>query len=132
MKHFLLLSALCFSAVVSFGQSQTEMNLSADKDLRKADRELNDTYQKVLSEYKSDTAFIRNLRAAQKIWIKLRDAEMRAMYPEREPLHYGSVFPMCWSMYETELTKERTKKLQLWLTGIEEGDVCSGSVKIKQ
>jgi hypothetical protein len=31
----------------------------------------------------------------------------------------------------TDLTYERTKKLEVRVTGIEEGNVCAGSVKIK-
>jgi hypothetical protein len=31
-----------------------------------------------------------------------------------------------------ELTEERIKKLSIWLVGIQEGDVCNGSVKIKE
>jgi hypothetical protein len=56
---------------------------------------------------------------------------MKIKYPDREDGYYGSVQPMCWCMYVTYLTQERTKKLKVWLTGIEEGDVCSGSVKTK-
>lgn len=36
---------------------------------------------------------------------------------------------MCRVSYLLELTEERTKKLKIWLTGIPEGDICSGSVK---
>ena len=106
------------------------MNQKAHKDFQKADKELNTVYQKILQEYKSDTAFIKNFKKAQKIWVQLRDAEMNAKYPTRKE-GYGSVEPMCWSMYLEELTVERTKDLKIWLDGIEEGDVCSGSVKIK-
>jgi len=35
------------------------------------------------------------------------------------------------SIYLTELTEERTKKLKMWLTGIDEYDACSGSIKAK-
>ena len=37
---------------------------------------------------------------------------------------------MCEASYLDELTKSRIKTLKVWLDGIEEGDVCSGSVKI--
>jgi hypothetical protein len=56
---------------------------------------------------------------------------MKAKYPHREDGYYGSVQPMCWYMYITDLTDDRTKKLKAWLTRIEEGDVCAGSVKTK-
>jgi uncharacterized protein YecT (DUF1311 family) len=42
------------------------------------------------------------------------------MYPDREDGYYGSIQPVCWNMYLTELTQERTKKLRIWLTGIKD------------
>ena len=121
---------LCLTNIICFAQTQLEMNQKAHKDFQKADKELNSVYQKILQEYKSDTAFIKNFKKTQKIWVQLRDAEMKAKYPDRKE-GYGSVEPMCWSMYLKELTEERTKDLRIWLDGIEEGDVCSGSVKTK-
>jgi uncharacterized protein YecT (DUF1311 family) len=121
----------CWTVTFCFGQSQRELNEDAAKDYQKADKELNNVFQEILKEYKKDTAFIKNLKVAQKIWVQFRDAETKAKYPDREDGYYGSVQPMCWYLYKTELTEERLKKLKVWLTGIEEGDVCSGSVKRK-
>jgi uncharacterized protein YecT (DUF1311 family) len=87
---------------------------------------------RILKEYKSDTAFIRNLKVAQKIWVQFCDADMKVKYPDRVRGYYGSVYPMCWSIYLTELTEERVKRLKCWLTGCEEGEACCGSVKRKQ
>lgn len=132
MKKIILSIVLTFCTLISFGQTQNNMNEDEAKNYLKADKELNATYQRILSIYKGDTAFIRKLKIAQKIWIQFRDAEMNALFPdEHHQGAYGSVFPMCWSMHLTELTKERTKKLMIWVNGIEEGDVCSGSVRIK-
>src|ERR1700752_4324591 len=83
------------SSVFCFSQTQTEMNETAYKNYEAVDKELNVTYQKILKEYKTDTAFIRNLKIAQKIWIQFRDAEVKAMYPDREPGYYGSIQPLC-------------------------------------
>jgi uncharacterized protein YecT (DUF1311 family) len=115
-----------------FGQTQLDLNEAEHEKCIKADKELNSIYRKVLKEYKEDTTFIKNLKASQKIWIQFRNAEMKVKYPNREPGYYGSVQPMCWSIYLTELTNERIKALKVWINGIEEGDVCSGSVKTKQ
>jgi uncharacterized protein YecT (DUF1311 family) len=41
------------------------MNEDAAKNYQKADKELNDVYQKILKEYKKDTAFIKNLKNAR-------------------------------------------------------------------
>jgi uncharacterized protein YecT (DUF1311 family) len=97
-----------------------------------ADSELNLTYQKIMKEYKDDTAFTKSLVASEKIWIKFRDAEMKMKYPDREPGYYGSIQPMCWAIYLTQLTLERTATLKQWLEGIDEGDACAGSVKVKE
>jgi len=132
MTRLLFSIIFCVTVNFCFGQTQLEMNQKADRNFQKADKELNSVYQNILKEYKSDTAFIKNLKIAQKIWIQFRDAEMKARYPDREDGYYGSIQPMCWSSYLTELTEDRITKLKIWLAGIEEGDACAGSVKIKK
>lgn len=122
---------LSCTTIFCVAQSQADMNQDASKEYQKADKELNATYQQILKDYSKDPVFIANFKKAQKLWVQFRDAEMKAKYPDRGPGYYGSVQPMCWSMYLTELTIERTTKLKVWITGIEEGDVCAGSVKTK-
>ena len=112
----------------SFGQNQKDTNLT---DYKKAEIEINSVYQKILKEYSSDKEFVKNLKTTQRLWIQFRDAEVKAKYPNRTQGYYGSVYAMCVSSYMTQLTNERIKTLRVWLTGIEEGDVCAGSVKIK-
>lgn len=72
--------------------------------------------------------FIKNLREAQRLWVKFRDAQVNMKYPFDEN---GSVLPMCRYYYLGELTSERVKELRPWIDGVDEGDVCSGSIKIK-
>jgi uncharacterized protein YecT (DUF1311 family) len=118
-----------FASYTASAQSQTAMNMNAGSDYEKADKELNAVYRKILQQYASQPLFIKKLKVAQRLWVQLRDAELAAKYPESGS--YGSVSPMCESIYLETLTKERTKFLRVWLTGIPEGDVCSGSVKSK-
>ena len=115
----------------AFGQTQLEMNQEEQSKDLKADKEINLVYNQILKEYKSDTEFIKNFKTAQRIWVQFRDAEMKSKYPDREQGYYGSIHPLCWTVYLRDLTEERTNKLRVWLTGIEEGDACSGSVKMK-
>lgn len=122
---------LSCTTIFCVAQSQADMNQDAGKEYQKADKELNATYQQILKDYSKDSVFIASFKKAQKLWVQFRDAEMKAKYPNRAAGYYGSVQPMCWSMYLTELTIERTTKLKVWITGIEEGDVCAGSVKTK-
>jgi uncharacterized protein YecT (DUF1311 family) len=131
MKQLLLISSLIFS-LFSFSQTQSEMNYEAHLKYVKTDKELNRVYKAILNEYKSETQFIERLRKTQRIWISFRDAELEMRFPEKDKgYHYGSVYPMCVSLILKEMTEERIKKLQVWLEGIEEGEVCLGSIKMK-
>lgn len=113
-----------------FGQTQAEMNKFAINEYAKADKHLNTIYNQILKEYKDDTAFINNLKKSQRLWIQFRDAEMKMMYPDREPGYYGSIEPICWYDYKKELTEERALKLKQWIDGREE-DSCSPTIKSK-
>jgi uncharacterized protein YecT (DUF1311 family) len=131
MKTILLLLACSLFSIRSFGQSQGQLNQDADAAYRKADQELNRVYQQIFKEYRTKTVFLQSLKAAQQRWIQFRDAEMKARYPAANAqFEYGSFFPVCYSNGMEELTKARTKQLRLWLTGIPEGDMCNGSVKV--
>lgn len=133
MKKYLFLLFLIISKNFLFAQNQLEINQKANKDYLKTDKELNLIYQKILKDYKDDKVFIKNLKIAQKAWIQFRDAaEMKMKFPDREEGYYGSIQPLCWNNYLEFLTKERIKTLQVWLTGIDEGDACNGTVKNKE
>jgi uncharacterized protein YecT (DUF1311 family) len=126
-----LIALLVFSATFGFAQTQLEMNQAAGVEFQKADKELNTVYQKIIKEYSADTLFIKNLRASQRIWIQFRDAEILVKFPETDPGYYGSIFPVCYSNYKTELTQVRITTLKQWIDGVKEGDVCAGSIKVK-
>ena len=130
------ISFLIFSFVigcsVTFSQTQADMNKQTYESYKKADKELNDIYHKILIEYKADTLFVKNLKASQRIWINFRDAELKIRYPDYGNNYYGSMQPMCVASYLEKLTKERIKTLKEWLDGVEEGEGCEGSVKLKK
>ncbi len=114
-------------------QTQTELNECAGNSLVKADQELNRTYQQIVKKYAKNTLFLQRLKRAQRAWMTFRDAELQMKFPTSGvadlTARYGSVYPMCYASFEAELTERRNKELSVWLKGIEEGDVCSGSVK---
>ncbi len=125
-------AVLLLLACTGFAQTQRDMGTGADADLQKADAELNQVYQQVLKEYADDPLVVTKLRAAQRAWIALRDAELDAAYPHaNEPGYYGSVFPMCLAGRKAELTRRRTDELRRWLKGVPEGEVCGGALKVK-
>lgn len=117
-------------------ETQLALNDCAAKMHQEEDDELNRIYQEILKKYKADSVFIKKFRQAQQAWIKFRDAQFDAMFPQildtRGQYNYGSVFPMCASLYKAKLTHLRVEELRLWLDGIEEGDACSGSLPIKE
>ncbi len=131
MRLYVVLLMVWISSSAS-AQTQLETNQITNNVYEKADKELNDLYHKILIEYKTDTVFIKNLKASQRIWITFRDAELKMKFPEREPGYYGSVLPMCVASYLEKLTRERIKTLKVWIDGIQEGDACNGSVKTKE
>lgn len=131
MRQILISFCILISSY-GFSQSQGDYNKTFGDSYKKADKELNEVYKTILTNYKYDTLFIENLKKSQRIWITFRDAELKVKYPETEPGYYGSVYPMCVSTYLEQLTRERIKTLNQWIEGIEEGDVCAGSVKRKE
>ena len=131
----ILLSTLLPFALFAAGrceaQTQGDLNEQTAVEFHAAVKELNSIYQKILEEYVDDEAFIANLKEAQRCWIAFRDAQLKMKYPEREPGYYGSILPSCEAIYLAELTQERIKALQVWIEGVQEGDVCAGTVRIK-
>lgn len=111
----------------NFFPSQTDMNNQAYKEWKKADDELNKVYSQILKKYKDDKVFIAKFKKAELAWIKFKDAEIEAIYPDEDKSNYGSVYPMCVNGIATEMTQQRTKELKLWLKGLPEGEVCAGS-----
>ena len=129
MKKLAIIFSLIFS-VLSFAQTQTEMNIDSYNQYLKVDKEMNVVYQKILKKYSTDKLFLKKLKVAQNLWIKFRDAEVEARFPEEnKKLEYGSMYPMCVNDYLNKLTLERIKQLKVWLNGIPEDELCSGSVK---
>jgi len=120
-----------FAAPLARAQTQGEMNAETAGEFQAADKQLNFIYQEILSNYADDEAFIASLKEAQRCWIAFRDAQLKMKYPDREPGYYGSILPSCEAMYLAELTQERIKTLQVWIDGVQEGDVCAGTVRSK-
>ncbi|MGR9088473.1 MAG: lysozyme inhibitor LprI family protein [Gammaproteobacteria bacterium] len=108
--------------------TQLEINQCADAGYKEADAALNRTYKRIMEIYQEDKVFIEKLKKAQLAWIKLRDADFDLKFPHAdEPRFYGSVLPMCATGYKEQLTLQRIAFLEQWLSGVEEGDICSGS-----
>jgi len=140
MKQIRLLglSMLLIQSILTMAQTQDKLptqdeeTKAAIKEFKIVEAELSSVFNKILTMYESDIEFIKNIKESQELWIKFRAAELKAKFPERGPGAYGSVYTMCVNDYLTELTNERITKLNTWLKGTYEGDVCSGSIKINE
>jgi uncharacterized protein YecT (DUF1311 family) len=127
---FLLL--LTFNLMSASGQTQADLNKSACDEYQRKDTELNQTYSQVMNLYKDDAEFIQKLKLAQRAWIAFRDAQLAALFPAADTqVEYGSIYPVCRCQTLSELTAQRAAQLRRWIDGIEEGDVCGGSIRIK-
>ncbi len=118
------LLTICTSALAQSKQNpcwktaiaQPEMNHCADEDSAAADVELNRVYQQLLAKNKTDENATKKLRDAQRAWVAFRDAQLQALYPaEDKQREYGSIYPMCYAIVVTAMTKERTAQLRRML-----------------
>jgi uncharacterized protein YecT (DUF1311 family) len=124
--------SLIINALEEAAQTQPEINSAAWREYKNADDQLNRVYQNILKEYKYDSLFIQRLKESQRIWITFKEAELAMKFPaENKSYAYGSIYSKCEAMFLKELTEDRTTKLKIWLEGIEEGNMCNGSVKMK-
>lgn len=111
--------------------TQGAMTNCAERDLNKADAQLNRLYRELQLRYKDDPEFVKRLQIAQAAWLRFRDAQLAMRFPPHpsEPYYYGSVLPMCSMLEVQQLTDDRVTTLKEWLAGSSEGDVCSGAMK---
>ena len=113
-------------------QTQLDMNMSAIERLQQTEEIHQRVYDEIMAIYADDKIFTRQLREAQRAWIKFRDAHLRAMWPKMDSENprrlYGSVFPMCLTGLQNEVTRARVEQLLIWRKGVQEGDVCSGTI----
>lgn len=104
----------------------------SDCNIAEIDRQMDAIIDKIKVEYADDQLFLKKLDEAQSAWEAYREAFLLSVYPEEDArAMYGSVFDACWCFRYTAKTEERIKELQMWLDKVEEGDVCSGSVRFK-
>ena len=132
MKRIILISILSLIWLIANSQSQSEMNKEAYKQLDSLENKLTETYNQILFEYESDTAFIRSLKDSQSLWLKFREAELEMKFPEIDKRLYGTIYPFCRANYLYFLTVERIDRLNEWLIIHSEGDCCHGSLKFKE
>ena len=96
--------------------NQSELNKCASDEQDKADAALNAVYRQVLQKNAGHPVALEKIRAAQRLWIQLRDADLAARYPvgknEDPRMLYGSIYPMVYAQARAELSRTRTTYLR--------------------
>lgn len=123
MKKLILASLLLWpvsqvwAADCDNANTQLEMNQCASADYKKADKELNSTYQQVLKSTAGEQTAL--FRKAQRKWIEYRDADCQSQtFAWRD----GSISSMNFGLCLKAKTEQRTKELKDMLN-CPEGDV---------
>ena len=99
------------AAVPAQPETQMELNMAADQAFKKADAALNIVYKQLLNQL--DAEGKTKLQAAQRLWLKYRDAECES---ESDDYRGGSILPMIYSECAERVTKARTAELKDRLT----------------
>ena len=111
----------------SDSRTQLDLNECAAQEAESADAELNAVYRQVMQKLQGQSVAIDKLRAAQRLWIPLRDADIAARYPvgkdENPRVLYGSMYPMLYSANKAELTRQRTRWLRATFLDRAEGEL---------
>jgi uncharacterized protein YecT (DUF1311 family) len=128
----ILLSLVCLGSIRA--ESQADLNIDSFKSFKLSESRLQETIRTIRTLYKADPRLLRCLEASQQAWLVYRDKQMAMIFPllNEDPNAYGTMFSLCWSTWMTKLTNQRTAELQVWIDGIEEGEVCAGSIRITQ
>jgi uncharacterized protein YecT (DUF1311 family) len=102
---------ICLCLICSAQEWNTPASEGPQINYINADRKLNEIYQQILKKEESNKSFINNLRVAQRLWIKFRDAQFELRFPESNG-HYGNnTLTNDRAIYLTKLTQERIQTL---------------------
>ena len=96
--------------------TQAELNQCSQQEYEQADAALNAEWKKLLKVLDGQDAALREVRNAQRAWIRFRDAEVASHFPvdagEDVRTMYGSMYPMSYNGVMTTLTRQRTEQLR--------------------
>jgi len=108
ITHLALLLFMAFAGTNTIvAQTQTEMNILADKKFKKVDSEMNHVYKQLLMVVNANDKLL--LTNAQKNWLRFRDSHCKF---EESAYTGGSIQPMVRSNCLTEVTKRRVMELR--------------------
>lgn len=126
----LLILLLLFPVAVAFSLTQESM---AIHELKSAEMNLALVLSEIRSLYRDEPEFLAALSISQQKWEEYRDAALTARFPKHDKLaEYGSVYPVAYATVRCHSIKQRVAELNVWLEGVDAGEVAAGSVKRKR
>ena len=129
----ILIVAVFQEPALTFDRAQRRVQEDPCETVRCAEAELDRIYSQILERYRDDTLFIAKLEVAEKAWRTFRDAHLESLFPaEPKPEVYGSAYRYCHCRVLAAMTRARITQLIRWVQGVEEGEVCSGSMKTRE
>jgi uncharacterized protein YecT (DUF1311 family) len=99
------------------------MNESASGDLKAAEAEMRKVLGSLRARAAGKAEAIAILDKAQKAWETYRDAQLKAEWPFPKQ-ECGTVYPMCFAIERTKLTRARISELRSMLEA-PEGESCA-------
>ena len=133
MKGMLCAFVLCFffGAAQSVCAEPKAMEEGSEDLYELQDRTLNDNYRRIFKLYADDPVFLNKLKAAQRAWMKFRDAEIEALFPHSGKAGADSAdIERGRRIWMGRLAEERATQLARWIQGAKEGDPARGSIKV--
>lgn len=125
------LSSLYLSRVEALLLSQVKRQADLEgspKTLTSSASVLKRLYHSITIKYAHDKAFMLAFQTANADWLDYQGAQLAAMFPNGTNVLFDGT-PMDANHYLNFLRMQRILELKDWVSGIAEGDVCSGSVK---
>lgn len=108
MKQYLFLALLVCASVFLHAQSQGEMNHQASIDFQKTDKELNETYFRLLPKLNEPAK--KKLKETELHWLAYRESQARL---EADVIAQGGSMSMqIFNMSRVQITEVRIKELQ--------------------
>jgi len=102
-----------YTRCIEKATTQGAMHVCANEEAQRADAELNDIYQRLVSAAGNQADAVEKIRVAERAWIAYRNAYIEEMYPAKDKQGaYGSTFPMDVDLLRARLTREQTGALK--------------------
>ncbi len=92
--------------------------------------QLDSLITKIIQLNKSDVNFIIQLEESQNSWEKYVLSDLSMRFPSENKTIYGSIYPSCRKIILDAQVKQRITFLKQWTDGINEGELCSGTIPI--